>query len=475
MIYLDNAATTRHKPDCVVEAVTRALCSLGNPGRGAHEGSLDADRVVFDTRLALAELFHAEGPERIAFTANATEALNIAIKGILQPGDHVITTAMEHNSVLRPLYEMEDRGVELTILPADRQGRLHLEAFETAIRPNTRAIVCTHSSNLTGNLVDIGQVGQLARRHGLLLVADASQTAGVFPIDVQQMQIDILCFTGHKSLLGPQGTGGLYVRPGVTVRPLLSGGSAFGLDAAGGVMRWLEERGIGFDTGAARVPLVCASCLYDLTVGSSAVRPGPEMGYAACENAGNYRDGCHGAGTGASVGKFRGMGQAMKTGIGSYAVRLGQLEVGAVVALNALGDVFDWRTGREAAGMLTPGRDGFLSTEGEMYRSSKVVKNKFVGNTTIGAVVTNARFDKTAMNKIAAMAQNGMVRAIRPVNTTADGDSLYALSVGDVEADLDLVGTLAAQVVAEAILRAADSAAGGYGLPARRDLPWAQD
>ena len=240
-------------------------------------------------------------------------------------------------------------------------------------------------------------------------------------------------------------------------------------------MRWLEERGIGFDTGAARVPLVCASCLYDLTVGSSTVRPGPEMGYAACENAGNYRDGCHGAGTGASVGKFRGMGQAMKTGIGSYAVRLGQLEVGAVVALNALGDVFDWRTGREAAGMLTPGRDGFLSTEGEMYRSSKVVKNKFVGNTTIGAVVTNARFDKTAMNKIAAMAQNGMVRAIRPVNTTADGDSLYALSVGDVEADLDLVGTLAAQAVAEAILRAADSAAGSYGLPARRDLPWAQD
>ena len=138
MIYLDNAATTRHKPDCVVEAVTRALCSLGNPGRGAHEGSLDADRVVFDTRLALAELFHAEGPERIAFAANATEALNIAIKGILQPGDHVITTAMEHNSVLRPLYEMEDRGAELTILPADRQGRLQMGAFEAAIRPNTR-------------------------------------------------------------------------------------------------------------------------------------------------------------------------------------------------------------------------------------------------------------------------------------------------------------------------------------------------
>lgn len=225
MIYLDNAATTLHKPACVVEAVTRALCSMGNPGRGAHDGALSASRTVFEARLALAELFGAESPDRIAFAANATEALNIAIKGILNPGDHVITTALEHNSVLRPLYEMEDKGVELTILPADRQGRLNEGDFEAAIRSNTRAIVCTHGSNLTGNLVDIGRVGQIARRHGLLLVADASQTAGVFPIDVQKMQIDILCFTGHKSLLGPQGTGGLYVREGVEVRPLLSGGS----------------------------------------------------------------------------------------------------------------------------------------------------------------------------------------------------------------------------------------------------------
>lgn len=225
MIYLDNAATTLRKPECVVEAVTRALCSMGNPGRSAHDGALSASRTVFEARLALAELFGAESPDRIAFTANATEALNIAIKGILNPGDHVITTALEHNSVLRPLYEMEDKGVELTILPADRQGRLKEADFEAAIRANTRAIVCTHGSNLTGNLVDIGQVGQIARRHGLLLVADASQTAGVFPIDVQKMQIDILCFTGHKSLLGPQGTGGLYVREGVEVRPLLSGGS----------------------------------------------------------------------------------------------------------------------------------------------------------------------------------------------------------------------------------------------------------
>jgi cysteine desulfurase family protein len=149
----------------------------------------------------------------------------MAIKGILNPGDHVITTALEHNSVLRPLYELEDRGVELTVLPADSLGRLRYEALEPAIRANTRAIVCTHGSNLTGNLVDIQRIGAIARKHGLLFVVDASQTAGVFPIDVQKMYIDILCFTGHKGLLGPQGTGGLYVREGVNVRPLLSGGS----------------------------------------------------------------------------------------------------------------------------------------------------------------------------------------------------------------------------------------------------------
>ena len=225
MIYFDNAATTLRKPECVVQAVTEGLCNLGNPGRSIHGSSMDASRIVFDTRLALARLFGAESPDRIAFTANSTEALNIAIKGILDPGDHVITTALEHNSVLRPLYEMEERGVELTVLPADSLGRLHYEKLEPAIRENTKAIVCTHGSNLTGNLVDIRRIGEIAKKHGLLFVVDASQTAGVFSIDVRQMHVDILCFTGHKSLLGPQGTGGLYVREGVTVRPLLSGGS----------------------------------------------------------------------------------------------------------------------------------------------------------------------------------------------------------------------------------------------------------
>ena len=225
MLYFDNAATTIRKPECVVQAVTEAMWSLGNSGRGIHSGALSASRIIYDTREALAQLFGAESPERIAFTANSTQALNTAIKGVLKPGNHVITTALEHNSVLRPLYEMENRGVELTILPADSHGNICYEDIEKEIKPNTKAIVTTHGSNLTGNLLDISRIGEMANRHGLIYIVDASQTAGVFDIDVQQMHIDILCFTGHKGLLGPQGTGGIYVREGVAVRPLLSGGS----------------------------------------------------------------------------------------------------------------------------------------------------------------------------------------------------------------------------------------------------------
>ena len=225
MIYLDNAATTLQKPKQVMEAVAEAMCSLGNAGRGVHGATLGASRVIFDTRKRLADFFHAESPKQIVFTMNSTESLNTAIKGTLQGGDHVITTELEHNSVLRPLYEMEKRGVELTILQSDEKGCIDLQDFEREIRGNTRMIVCTHGSNLTGNLVDIGQVGEIARRNQILFCVDASQTAGVFPVDVQKMKIDILCFTGHKSMLGPQGTGGLYVREGVEIRPLKSGGS----------------------------------------------------------------------------------------------------------------------------------------------------------------------------------------------------------------------------------------------------------
>lgn len=225
MIYLDNAATTMRKPQEVIDAVTTAMCSMGNAGRGVNTASLGAARTVYDTREKLADFFHAENPRQIVFTMNSTESLNTALKGVLNPGDHVITTMLEHNSVLRPLYELEKAGVELTILKSSPQGTLNYEDFEPVIRANTKAIVCTHGSNLTGNLVDIERVGKLAKKYGLLFIVDASQTAGVFPIDVQEMKIDILCFTGHKGLLGPQGTGGMYVREGVTVRPLKSGGS----------------------------------------------------------------------------------------------------------------------------------------------------------------------------------------------------------------------------------------------------------
>lgn len=225
MIYMDNAATTLQKPECVAKAVVNAMNSFGNAGRGLNDASMGASRVVYDTREKLCRLFHGENPKQFAFTSNATESLNTAIQGLIGPGDHVITTMLEHNSVLRPLYEREAAGVELTILKCDTYGNISYEEIEAAIRENTKAIVCTHGSNLTGNLTDIGRIGAIAKKHGILLIADASQTAGLIPIDVQEMQIDVLCFTGHKGLYGPQGTGGIYVRPGVEIKPLKRGGS----------------------------------------------------------------------------------------------------------------------------------------------------------------------------------------------------------------------------------------------------------
>lgn len=225
MIYLDNAATTMHKPKEVIDAVVCAMSSMGNAGRGANEASLSASRIIYDTREKLCRFFHGENPRQIVFTNNSTESLNIAIKGLLNPGDHVITTMLEHNSVLRPLYEMKEKGVGLTIIESDKNGRFRLEDMEVAIRPNTKMIVCTNGSNLTGNYVPLKPVGELAKKHDILFVVDASQTAGVFPIDVQDMMIDVLCFTGHKGLLGPQGTGGMYVKEGIKIRPLKTGGS----------------------------------------------------------------------------------------------------------------------------------------------------------------------------------------------------------------------------------------------------------
>lgn len=225
MIYMDNAATTLQKPEAVKQAVIQAFDRMGNAGRGAGEPSLDASRTIYDVREKLADLFHGASASQIVFTANSTESLNIAIKGIFLPGDHVITTVLEHNSVLRPLYECRDRGIELTILGCDDKGNISYDEMEQAVKENTKAIVCTHASNLTGNMLDLDRISQIKQKYGLLLIVDASQTAGVWPIDVTGTDIDVLCFTGHKGLLGPQGTGGMYVRPGLKIRPLLCGGS----------------------------------------------------------------------------------------------------------------------------------------------------------------------------------------------------------------------------------------------------------
>ena len=254
---------------------------------------------------------------------------------------------------------------------------------------------------------------------------------------------------------------------------VLGGGSAFGLGAADGVMAYLEERNIGFDVGVTKVPLVAQSDIFDLTVGDKSVRPDRAMGYAAAKNAmeaPNYRDGNYGAGCGATVGKLAGMETCMKSGIGSYAVQLGPLQIGAIVVVNALGDVYDWKTGRKMAGLLKPDKRGFRDSVALMEESIAIHENRFAENTTIGAIVTNAAFTKTQLCKIAGMAHNGYARSIRPVHTSADGDSIYALSVGDISADIDLVGTLAAQVMSEAILRGVTSAESAYGFLAAKEL-----
>lgn len=257
---------------------------------------------------------------------------------------------------------------------------------------------------------------------------------------------------------------------------LLSGGSAFGLDAAGGVMQYLEEHHIGFDTRICKVPLVVSSCIYDLGCGSN-VRPDKAMGYAACvaSEMNQAREGNYGAGTGATVGKLCGPSRMMKSGAGMYAVQLGDLKVGAVVVVNALGDVLD-EDNSILAGMRHADGCGFADTRRVMFeqygRQETLFSRRAAGvmNTTIGAVVTNGKFGKTALTKIAALGSNGMVRTIRPVNTMADGDTLYALSTGEVRAELNLTGALAAYAVEQAVRRAVRCAVPAYGIPAACDI-----
>lgn len=226
MLYFDNAATSYPKPDIVYRETMDAMMNYGaNPGRSGHKIALKANRGIFHTREKLSKLFNIKNPMNLILTFNCTESLNMGIKGILRPNDHVITTSMEHNSVLRPITYLERIGVRNTIVQGDKMGRINPRDIEDSIRPNTKLIVTTHISNLTGTIMDIEKIGEIARKHGILYLVDSAQSAGVYDIDVEKMNIDMLAFPGHKGLLGPQGTGGLYVRDGIKLEELFQGGT----------------------------------------------------------------------------------------------------------------------------------------------------------------------------------------------------------------------------------------------------------
>lgn len=226
MIYLDNAATSWPKPAGVAEAVVRAIKELGaNPGRAGHQMALEAGRGIYRTRVLLAKLFNIKNPLRIAFAQNATYALNQALLGLLQPGDHVITSTLEHNSIARPLYYLSRQGVKVTKIGLNAAGEFDLEQLKKSIQANTRLVAITHGSNVSGHILPVEKIGTICRQYQVKLLVDAAQTAGVLPLDVEKMNIDILAFPGHKGLYGPQGTGGLYVGEGIELKPLVTGGT----------------------------------------------------------------------------------------------------------------------------------------------------------------------------------------------------------------------------------------------------------
>jgi len=229
MIYFDNAATTWPKPPEVKEAMVRFMDEIGaNPGRSGHLLSIEAARILYEARETLSKLFNVKDPSRIIFTLNATESINLALKGLLRSGDHVLTSSMEHNSVMRPLRDLEKRGVELTLVPCSSKGELDPEDMKKRIQPNTKIIVLNHASNVTGTILPVREVGKIARNHQILFLVDAAQTAGAYPIDMENDKIDLLAFTGHKSLYGPQGTGGLVIGGNVNIQdltPLKQGGT----------------------------------------------------------------------------------------------------------------------------------------------------------------------------------------------------------------------------------------------------------
>lgn len=226
LIYFDNAATTFPKPKEVYDSIMEAMKEYGaNPGRAGHKLALKMSREIYNTRELLAQLFNISNPMNIIFTYNCTDSLNLVIKGLLKEGDHVITTSMEHNSVLRPLHALKKKGVDVTIVKADPMGRVDPEDIKNSIKDNTKLIVTTHISNLTGTILPIKEIGKIARENGIYYLVDGAQSAGVYDIDVEEMNIDFLAFPGHKGLLGPQGTGGLYIREGIDVEEIKQGGT----------------------------------------------------------------------------------------------------------------------------------------------------------------------------------------------------------------------------------------------------------
>lgn len=226
MIYFDNAATSFPKPECVYRAIDKCMREYcANPGRSGHKLSLEAGRVILEAREMLSEMINAKKPDNIIFSLNATDALNTSIKGILKSGDHVITTSMEHNSVLRPLKHLEKQGVETTIIQCNKTGELSLEKLSKAIKPNTKAIISTHASNVIGTKMPIKEIGLLAHSKNLIFIVDSAQTVGAYNIDVEDMNIDILTFTGHKGLMGPQGVGGFFIKDGIPLRQMREGGT----------------------------------------------------------------------------------------------------------------------------------------------------------------------------------------------------------------------------------------------------------
>ena len=272
MIYLDNAATTFPKPSTVYDKINEAMTNYGaNPGRSGHDLALKASRGIYDTRELLAAFFNVDNPFNMIFTFNATESLNIAIKGVLKPGDHVITTSMEHNSVLRPIKHLERYGIENTIVWADTKGRIRAEQIEKAIKSNTKLIVTTHVSNLTGTILPIKEIAKVAENNGILYLLDAAQSAGVFSIDLKGINIDMMAFPGHKGLLGPQGTGGLYIREGLIIEELIQGGTG----SASGSLIQPELMPDKFESGTPNAPGIIGlgeGIKYINTVGIDSIR-----------------------------------------------------------------------------------------------------------------------------------------------------------------------------------------------------------